>query len=82
MSGTSPSCGDDGHVLCAECFQAHTERALSTDPIAYGDRWRKALEEIREIAAREWAADETSYEWYGDIAGIAEMALGLPIGGR
>lgn len=38
-------------------------------------RLRKALEEIQMIAAREWAADETNYEWYGDIAGIAEEVL-------
>lgn len=37
---------------------------------------RKALTEIQEIAAREWAADVTNYEWYGDIAGSAEAALG------
>jgi hypothetical protein len=42
---------------------------------------RAALVAVQKIAAREWAADETNYEWYGDIAGIAEEALGLEIGG-
>jgi hypothetical protein len=38
--------------------------------------FRTALVEIHHIAAREWQADETNYEWYGDIAGIVET-LGI-----
>ncbi len=35
----------------------------------------RALCDIQIIAAREWAAEETNYEWYGEIASIAERVL-------
>lgn len=63
--------GPCGIKRCPDCDDTREER----------DEMEAALAQIQKIAAREWAAHETNYEWYGDIAGIAEKALGMRIGG-
>jgi ribosome-binding protein aMBF1 (putative translation factor) len=91
VSDACMTCGRpwDGHTLpasytkawCQSC-EAYTRFHANTYvPKSERDALKTALAEIQKIAAREWADTETNYEWYGDIAGIAEEALGIEIGG-
>jgi hypothetical protein len=67
-----PTCHHYRDLFCHDHGEPVKVEAVEVVPVV---EVVATLREIQKIAAREWAADETNYEWYGDIAGIAESAL-------